>query len=159
MLGKYRFVHGYEYDEGQKPIFMEALCRLMNDSVGGNLSLLWKLIQSGSGYLVKYRLPQGFGETRTIKALSSLTQRPELRLKDTIQDVEKRAARSLRKGEVLIFGHTHIPFVNKKETIVNTGSWVKEKEDRPHNTFVEIAAGKISLQIFKKGDITERIDL
>jgi UDP-2,3-diacylglucosamine pyrophosphatase LpxH len=155
--GKYRFVHGYEYDKAQRPILMEALCRLMSDEVGGGLSSLWKLIQSRSGYLAKYRLPQGLGPNKGIKALHSLRQPPELRLKDSIQDVEKRAARSLRKGEVLIFGHTHRPFVNKKETIVNTGSWVKES--RPRNTFVEISAGRISLRIFKNGEITERIDL
>jgi predicted phosphodiesterase len=98
-------------------------------------------------------LPRGFGPIRTIRGLKELMQRPEIRLKETFGEVERKAGRSAKKDEILVFGHTHRSFVNKKENVVNTGSWVSES--RTPNTYVELHPEGISLKIFK-GEITER---
>ena len=77
-------------------------------------------------------------------------------MKETYKEVEKRACSSVKPSEILVFGHTHRPFINKKENVVNTGSWVT---DSPvHNTFVELANGKPRLFVFDKGEITERVE-
>jgi predicted phosphodiesterase len=73
-----------------------------------------------------------------------------------VGEVEKKACNSVEKGEVLIFGHTHKPFINTKENAANAGSWVKDLT--PSNTYLEIKAGKISLKVFGGKDITERLE-
>mgnify|MGYP001046541471 CR=1 FL=1 len=152
---KYRFFHGHEWDDLQKPIFMEALCRVMSDSVGEDLTKIWDIIEGGKGFLARYRLPSGFGRSKTIETLKALRRNPETRLKETLGEIETKICRAPKKDEVLVFGHTHRPFVNKKENVVNTGSWVSASPI--HNTFVELSPERISLRVFKGREISERI--
>lgn len=93
-----------------------------------------------------------------MRNLKTLLTPPEERLKDgtVVGEVEKKACNSVEKGEVLIFGHTHKPFINTKENAANAGSWVKDLT--PSNTYLEIKAGKISLKVFGGKDITERLE-
>jgi predicted phosphodiesterase len=84
-----------------------------------------------------------------------VTAPPEKRLPQILGDVEKRACASVKKGEILVFGHTHHPFINETENVVNTGSWVT---DSPiHNTIVELNNGKPTLSVFERSEIKERI--
>jgi predicted phosphodiesterase len=54
----------------------------------------------------------------------------------------------------LVFGHTHRPFVNTSENVINTGSWVT---DAPvHNTYVRIDAGRPRLYVYGGSEITQR---
>ena len=120
----YTIRHGLEFDPHQKAVLMEALCHVMYDPVEG------------------------------FENLFGVTQPPEMRLSQILGDVEKRAVSSVKKGEILVFGHTHHPFINEDENVVNTGSWVK---DSPiHNTIVELSGGKPKLFIFEGPEITER---
>ena len=86
--------------------------------------------------------------------LFGVTQPPETRLSEILGDVEKHAMSSVKKGEILVFGHTHHPFINKSENLVNTGSWVSDSTI--HNTIVELSGGKPRLSIFEGPEITER---
>ena len=69
--------------------------------------------------------------------------------------IEKRACASVQPGEIL-FGHTHKAFVNKKENVVNSGSWVTDAVI--HNTYVELTQGKPRLLVFGGQEITERVE-
>jgi len=150
---KYRFLHGYQWDDLQEPVFMEALCHVMSDNVGGNLSSIWDMIHGRKGFLARYKLPSGFGRVRTVERLGSLRKRPEIRLKETRQDIEKKAHRAAGRDAILVFGHTHVPFINETNTVVNTGSWVFESS--VHNTFVELHPEKISLKAFLNGAVRQ----
>ena len=105
--------------------------------------------------LARYRLPSGFGRSKTIETLKALRQSPETRLKETLGEIETKVCRAPKRDEVLVFGHTHRSFVNKKENVVNTGSWVSVSPI--HNTFVELSPERISLRVFKGREISERI--
>jgi UDP-2,3-diacylglucosamine pyrophosphatase LpxH len=120
----YRIQHGLEFDPHQKTVLMEALCHVMYDPVEG------------------------------FENLFGVTQPPETRLSQILGDVEKRAISSVKKGEILVFGHTHHPFINEAENVVNTGSWVTDSTIR--NTVVELRAGKPRLSVFEGHEITER---
>jgi len=47
------------------------------------------------------------------------------------------------KGEFLVYGHTHEPFVKMEKKIANSGSWVK-----PSATYLEIDAEGITLKSY-----------
>lgn len=120
----YIISHGHEFDPTQKTPVMEALCHVMYDAIEG------------------------------FENLFGATQPPETRLSQILGDVETRACLSVKKGEILVFGHTHHPFINEAENVANTGSWVT---DSPvHNTVVELSGGKPRLSIFEGGEIKER---
>ncbi len=79
-----------------------------------------------------------------------------MRLKDELSTVERLACSSVQEGEVLVFGHTHRPFVNSRQNVVNSGSWVKDAA--VHNTFVRLENGKPRLFVFGAGEVLERED-
>jgi UDP-2,3-diacylglucosamine pyrophosphatase LpxH len=157
----YRFIHGYEFEYGKEhelmKIVMETLCHIMSDSEGTQENELWTSVLRILSDLNFSALTKSLeGDSVKIKA-KSLMNGPEVRLKDKLEETEKKAhaAHSGKEGEILIFGHTHHPFINSKGTVVNTGSWVKEAT--PHNTYVELVAGKPRLFVFGQGEILDRL--
>ena len=62
--------------------------------------------------------------------------------------------RKRRARRDLVFGHTHVPFVNKSENVANCGSWVKDA--KPYDTYVELTGGKPHLFVFQGKEITDR---
>jgi len=121
----YTLCHGLEFDPQQKTVLMEALCHVMYDAIEG------------------------------FENLFGVTQPPETRLSQILGDVTNRACSTVKKkGEILVFGHTHHPFVNEAENVVNTGSWVTDSTI--HNTIVELSGGKPRLFVFEGAEITER---
>ena len=56
---------------------------------------------------------------------------------------------------MLIFGHTHQPFINDEENVVNAGCWVND--ETPSNTYVELSGGKPRLFVFGGEEIKERL--
>jgi predicted phosphodiesterase len=82
---------------------------------------------------------------------------PEERLIETLKGVERKARSTVQPKEVLIFGHTHRPFVNKAENLANTGSWITAAPI--HNTYVRLEGGKPRLFVFEGAEITERADI
>ena len=75
---------------------------------------------------------------------------PEERLKSSISDVEKKAYSTVNDGQVLVFGHTHRPFISSDLKLVNCGSWVKDA--KINNTFVEIDGDDVNIFQFKDKD-------
>ncbi len=151
---RYRFVHGWEFDHAQHPAVMDLLCYNLSDEAGQDRSEMWTRLHGLEGELKDlfdfHGGPEGY--------ISHLLQTPEVRLPQFLTDVERSAYSSVNEGEILVFGHTHRPFVSKDNKLVNAGSWVS---DAPvHNTFVELDGGQIRLFVFdSKGatEITERI--
>ena len=150
----YRLVHGYEFDPEQKIPFMAFLCRVMSDQGGALESNLWVDFNSVNSIFSK--LEPSFIKSDIAAITARLHQRPEDRLKGSIDKINLTACNAVRPGEVLIFGHTHVPFVNKAENVANTGSWVKDSTI--YNTYVELSGGKPRLFVFGGNEITERIE-
>jgi predicted phosphodiesterase len=148
-----KFLHGYEFDPMQEPPLMEALCRVMSDGAGSFESGAWATLTRDWGNL-QFFSSLFFRKREIRKKVEGLQIRPEDRLKDTLGAVERLACSSVMPGEVLVFGHTHRPFVNRSENVVNSGSWVT---DAPvHDTYVRIEAGKPRLFVYGGDEITQR---
>jgi UDP-2,3-diacylglucosamine pyrophosphatase LpxH len=150
-----RFLHGYEFDPFQTPPFMEALCRTMSDGGGGFESGFWATLTRDWSD-VQYFFSLLYRKRDIRKKVETLQTPPEARLRSNLGDVERRACSIVKAGEVLVFVHTHKPFMNKAENVVNSGSWVT---DAPvHNTYVRIEAGRPRLFVYGGGEITQRED-
>ena len=152
----YRFVHGYEFDPEQKVPFMAFLCRVMSDTGGALENHLWT--DFGSLNNIFSKIEPGFVKADIASVAERLHRRPEDRLKESLGHVNSNACKQAKPGEVLIFGHTHVPFMNKAENVVNSGSWVKDSN--PCDTYVELTNGKPHLFVFgpQKREITDRTD-
>jgi UDP-2,3-diacylglucosamine pyrophosphatase LpxH len=152
----YRFVHGYEFDPEQKVPFMAFLCRVMSDTGGAVENHLWTDFNSLNGIFSK--IEPSFVKTDIAAAAAHLHRRPEERLKDSLSGINSTACKQVKPGEVLVFGHTHVPFMNKTENVVNSGSWVKDSS--PYDTYVELSEGKPHLFIYgpQKKEITDRAE-
>ncbi len=124
----YRFMHGHEFEYGSELDFMkpimEVYCHVMSDS------LLMMIGNFHSG--------------------------PQTRLKENLPDILKRAYDEAhgKPDQILVFGHTHDPFINKKENLVNTGSWVQD--DNPVNTYAVLTGGRPRLFTFGGEEIKDR---
>ncbi len=151
----YRFVHGYEFDPEQKVTLMALLCRVMSDRDGALETNLWTDFNNLNNIFSK--IEPSFVKADLAKITERLRRRPEDRLKDSLAKINLAACNEVKPGEVLIFGHTHAPFINKAENVVNTGSWVKDAVI--HNTYVELSGGKPRLFVFGGHEITERTEL
>ncbi len=158
----YRFMHGYEFEYGKEhelmKIAMEVLCHVMSDSEGDEEDELWTYFIKALTDLHFSALTKSLTGHDGMISSKSLREGPETRLLEKLEDAERKAheAHSGADKEILIFGHTHHPFINAKENVVNSGSWVREAT--PHNTYVELVAGKPRLFVFRKGEVLERIE-
>jgi hypothetical protein len=128
----------------------------MSDSGGALENSLWTDFNSLNSIFSK--IEPSFVKADIAAVAERLHRRPEDRLKDSLNKVNSAACKAVKPGEILIFGHTHVPFVNKAENVVNTGSWVKDSN--PYDTYVELSGGKPRLFTFgpPKREITERTD-
>ncbi len=128
---------------------------MMSDEAGDFESGAWATLTRDWSD-VEYFFSAIFRKRSIRKKVEKLQMNPEARLKEILTDVERRACSSVKEEEVLVFGHTHRPFMNKSENVVNSGSWVL---DAPvHNTYVRIEAGKPRLLVYNGEEITERIE-
>ena len=147
------FRHGYEFDDYQFRFYFDALCHTTDDE-GNTSSEAWEILMQGKKWLdgVKAFFKREKGRSR--RDMERMLTPPKERLKDMMGDVERDACNSIGEGEILIFGHTHRPFVNEQGNVANTGCWVS---DAPlQNTYVEIKDGKIALKVFEGEEVTER---
>lgn len=150
-----KFFHGYEFDELQREHFMESLCHAMSDQKGNRDNNIWAAMGRDDGDLKRF-FSAIFQKGSIRKMTDTLQLDPTIRLKETLGGVEKKAEDSLLPGEVLVFGHTHRPFINDHENLANTGSWLTTAPI--HNTYVRLEGGKPRLFVFEGEEITERID-
>jgi UDP-2,3-diacylglucosamine pyrophosphatase LpxH len=149
----YRFMHGWEFDEMQREHFMESLCHAMSDEKGDRDDHIWAALTRDKGD-IGYVLTMLVNRGKFHRTAEALQLDPLERLKEG--RVEKKAISSVKPGEVLIFGHTHRPFVNKAENVANTGSWITTAP--VHNTYVRLEGGKPRLFVFEGSEVTERAD-
>jgi UDP-2,3-diacylglucosamine pyrophosphatase LpxH len=153
---KYHFLHGYEFDAAQKEPIMEALCRVMSDEVGSFESGVWATLTATWSDL-QYFLATLFHKKKALKQeIDNIQLKPEERLKETRSDLKKQVASTVVPNEIIVFGHTHRPFVNKTENVVNTGSWVTDAV--VHNTYAVLSNGKPRLFMFEGEEIQERVE-
>jgi len=149
------FKHGYEFDEMQREHFMESLCHAMSDDKGSRDNNLWAALGRDKGDL-GHILTMIFRRGELTRHAELLMMDPEQRLAVSLSRVEKRARASVQPGEILVFGHTHRPFVNKELNVANSGSWITSSPI--HNTYVRVENGKPRLFVFEGEEITEKID-
>jgi UDP-2,3-diacylglucosamine pyrophosphatase LpxH len=152
---RHTFKHGYEFDPSQNKIYFNALC-YTTDEQGDVISEAWEILMQGKKWLDRIKAFFSREKGRARSEMKRMLTTPKERLKDMMDVVEKNACTSVGEGEILIFGHTHRPFVNKRENVANTGCWVS---DAPvQNTYVEIKDGKIALKVFGGVEVTERLE-
>jgi len=151
----YVFKHGYEFDDEQWPPVMELLCDNPSDEVGQVRSDVWDRLSSADQTLghVKY-LIEILHSTKE-KYVQHLMTPPNVRLSATFGEVEKKAAQSVQDGQLLVFGHTHRPFVSPTQNLVNAGSWVND--EKTYNTYVELDGKNIRLMQSGQGNITKEM--
>ena len=153
---QYRFKHGWEYDPEQQRPIMEAMCRVMSDEVGNIESSVWSILTHDSGF--EEWLKSVVDRERVKQQIHNVQMPPEERLKDSLGQVERNACEDVKANQVLVFGHMHRPFVNKKESVANTGSWVTDATG-DYDTYVELSNGKPRLYVFGRQEVRERVDL
>ena len=152
---KYTFKHGWEFDLAQKEPIMELLCYNISDESGQLRSDFWDVFTKTFGKDILDSLKDLFDHhIDRDNYLKILQTPPNERLQQDITDVEKRACASVKDGEILIFGHTHRPFVNTTNNVVNTGSWVSDAAIT--NTYVELDGNTIHLMQYGGKEITDR---
>lgn len=151
----YVFKHGYEFDEMQREHFMESLCHALSDAKGDRDNNIWAALSRDKGD-IGYAISVIFRRADLRRHAELLLLDPEQRLAASLSRVEKKARQSVQPGQVLIFGHTHRPFVNKEENLANTGSWITTSPI--HNTYVRLENGKPRLFVFEGQEVTEKIE-
>jgi len=152
---RYLFRHGWEFDPAQHPALMEVLCYNLSDEEGKIRSDIWDVLTKSlkTDLVDKVKeIIDGFDGKE--KYLSSILSPPNERLKSNLGFVEHQACTSAKKpGQILVFGHTHRPFVNTDNNVVNAGSWVSDAAIT--NTYVELDGNKIRLMQFSNGNSNE----
>jgi UDP-2,3-diacylglucosamine pyrophosphatase LpxH len=154
----YRFVHGHQFDKEQTEVMSDALCRMMSDEAGDFESDIWATYTREWGELKYFFSILSLFIKRNVRKTSERLQSgPEVRLRETLDSVEQKACDTVDGDEILIFGHTHHPFVNEKKNVVNTGSWVKEEDSSYHNTYVRLEPTGPRVFAVGIGEITDKI--
>ena len=143
------FIHGYELEvlANLEPMsiedyekFSEKMCFVEN-MIGGLASRLWSLVEKESM------------EAQARKIRKSPNEREKI---DKVYGIAVSEARyillGMKPNEILVFGHTHRPFINKETTVANTGSWIDEVDElsreKSQNKYVKISDGRMELKTF-----------
>jgi len=147
---KYFFTHGYElevlanlkhFNVHEYERFSELMC-LNNDFTGTIATKAWDWLNShkASG---KFHL---------------LKKPPEDRemiddIHDFAMNLEKYMFLERKPDEMLVYGHTHRPYISKDGTVANTGSWVDETSGgisrSSQNRYIKISDGRMELRAFE----------
>jgi UDP-2,3-diacylglucosamine pyrophosphatase LpxH len=132
----YHFLHGYQLEHKRfgrsldiYEAFADKLC-MAGDDVGHAADAIWNVIGGGSSIV----------RERTNKIIQPPEDRDLGKLKDYAFDLVNPEGEGIYKGEFLVYGHTHEPFLDDDKRVANTGSWVK-----PSASYLEIDAGGIQL--------------
>ena len=153
---QYLFKHGWEYDSEQHRPVMEAMCRVMSDEAGDIESTVWNFLTQGPKEWEVWL--KSLVEQDLRQQIRNVQIRPEDRLKDSLGQVEQNACKDVKPHQVLVFGHTHRPFVNRNKNVANAGSWVTDAADY-YDTYIELSNGTPRLYVFGGQEITGRKDL
>lgn len=147
---KYFFTHGYElevlanlkhFNVHEYEKFSELMC-LNNDFTGAIASKAWDWLNAhkASGKLHLLKKPP---EEREIID----------KVYDFAMNVEKHMFLNMEPDEMLIYGHTHHPYISSYGMVANTGSWVNETplgmEKSSQNRYITISDGRMELRAFE----------
>jgi UDP-2,3-diacylglucosamine pyrophosphatase LpxH len=155
----YRFLHGHQLENKRfgtlemYETFADMMC-MAGDDVGWAADAIWKEIGNGGNIWHKIRNLFGFGSRSSNpnpKATFSwvkdktneISREPEKRDLKMLEDYAVNLIDERYKGEFLVYGHTHEPFVKMEKKIANTGSWAKSSA-----TYLEIDEGGVTLKSF-----------
>jgi predicted phosphodiesterase len=118
--------------------FAEAMCHA-GETGGAIASFLWSIYEKLSrGYLREKR------ELLMATADTPAEDRANLQKVDVFaKSVARSIPLGLKPSDVLIFGHTHRPFMNADT--VNTGSWIVDENKQEH-TYAEITSNSFNLR-------------
>ena len=148
------FIHGYEFEvfcsknvemslEAYEKI-SENMC-FNGDIIGGIESHFWDLLQRSKRELehLKYKDPT--------ERLTLLDKNNELNEENKTYKLAtsegKHYLLGMQPSDTLIFGHTHVPFIDKDKKVANTGSWINELPNKEiQNSYIEIAGGEMELK-------------
>jgi UDP-2,3-diacylglucosamine pyrophosphatase LpxH len=145
------FKHGWEFDPSMPEPLFEPLCKTTDDE-GKRLSDAFDFLTSGWSWWRKWK-----EKSKLMEQLEEMLEPAESRLAKTVDVINKGACSSVKDEELLVFGHTHKPFINKKENVANTGSWTSG--DELHNTYVELQDGTPRLFEFPgQKEVKDRIE-
>jgi UDP-2,3-diacylglucosamine pyrophosphatase LpxH len=166
---EYVFLHGDEFDTLQDPFYYDILC-YSNDDAGEFMESAWKFFLQNRS-LFK-RIWDLITKGRIEEAIKKLINPAEYRFTDEmmvayangyklpakIPDTEKKAMNYSKEQEkILVFGHTHRPFVHvdkeEKIRIANTGTWVNKHTIK--NTFVTLSKKEMKISKFDSGSVTD----
>jgi predicted phosphodiesterase len=148
------FKHGHQFDHQQNRYVNEMLCRLMSDEVAQVQDGVW-----GKYNALKFHLTSWLMLGPRLTRISELKATPELRLSnERLREIESTAFAEVRGkwNTILVFGHTHSPFINELRNLANAGSWVTEAENAYFNTYVELFEGQARLYHYGKEEIRVR---
>jgi UDP-2,3-diacylglucosamine pyrophosphatase LpxH len=157
------FFHGYQLEVLCNPYyksmstyeaFSEHMC-LAGDDAGNTAEMVWEEIQSKrSLWDTLKRFP-----SEPKSALRSMMEPPERRIgkynrHNVVEPIMKLAAAktrhfllNVRPDQYLVYGHTHLAYVDNKNKVANTGSWgFGDKKDLE---YIEIDNDRVKLKVFK----------
>ncbi|MBP1909359.1 UDP-2,3-diacylglucosamine diphosphatase [Methanolobus bombayensis] len=157
------FFHGYQLEVLCNPYyksmktyeaFSEHMC-LAGDDAGNAAEMVWEEIQSKRSFWdTLKRFP-----SEPKSALQSMMEPPEKRIRNyhrhnVIEPIMELAAAktrhfllNVRPEQYLIYGHTHLAYVDDRNKVANTGSWgFGDKKDLE---YIEIVDDKVKVKEFK----------
>lgn len=150
----YVFKHGWEFDPMQHEAIMEILCYNISDEAGQIRTDIWHTLATSLEKNLLDKIKDFFTHHKgKDNYLQNIMLQPDKR-EISIGEVEHNACKSVKSGEILIFGHTHRPFVNTDNNVVNSGSWITDAA--VSNIYVELDGKNIHLMQYGGSEITQR---
>lgn len=150
---KYYFIHGYQFEYPNDikvyEAFANALC-FGGDIMGATVDFFWDLYKEAfyAVTMPKQWFYENFERSKK-SPLERLTRKDIKRINQTINDW-RRENRDDIADKVIVFGHTHDPFVDEDRRVANTGSWVDDPK-YPYlekYTYITIEDGEMEKKSF-----------
>jgi UDP-2,3-diacylglucosamine pyrophosphatase LpxH len=154
---EFYFIHGYEFEVFSSEIvemsletyemISENMC-FNGDIVGGVESHFWDIFQRSERELKNLKLKN---PTERLNLLdeNNIIDKSNKTYQLAISE-GKHYLLGNKPNETLIFGHTHVPFINEEKKVANTGSWVNELPNKEfQNSYIEIKNGKMELKYWQ----------
>jgi UDP-2,3-diacylglucosamine pyrophosphatase LpxH len=147
----FKFVHGYQFDPFQNPVYFDALCYTTDDT-GDHLNQAWERLMEGRRWwdrLADWILGR---KSRFDRQVERMLMPPQVRLQDARETIQRDVYAFPRPNEFLVFGHTHKAFLDMEKNVANTGAWTNDSQ--PENTYLEIKDGTARLLQYKGTEVS-----
>ena len=142
---QYHFMHGFQFEFADTleiyQAFANQLC-MGTEMIGGAADSFWNLFKMTSQIYKSAEKKLNINPETLLKWPGERLHEDDV---NTIKDVAKKE-RNQSDYDVIVFGHTHHPFVEKD--VVNTGSWVDDPSRHmlKENTYIAIKEGNAELK-------------